>query len=211
MQVIRLTTFNEILTNKMFSDPIECRVPGKDVTFRKFKLQIKHDNDKFGLILVKTERCLNFGVQQNYDRKTGEVTGYSLPIVMYDSPPTSQQKEWVEGFYKVVECFKEHLALNYEFASYEMGNIASCMWWSDNKVMGPTLYAKIATTRDKRNSSKFQLDGITVQKEELTENYNVTSVIHFDSINVYEGNVFLQVKVYEAALEELKERESLLS
>ena len=53
-------------------------------------------------------------------------------------------------------------------------------------------------------------EGVPITKEELVDNYNVIAVINFDSIYVCGKDAYLQVKVYEALLEEQEELPSLL-
>ena len=88
------------------------------------------------------------------------------------------------------------------------------MWWSKNeKTRGPTLYSKIIAGKlSKRFDTKFRMvkdlkdnidEGVVITKEELIENYNVIAVIKIDSIYICGENVSLQVKVYEALVEEL--------
>ena len=95
------------------------------------------------------------------------------------------------------------------------------MWWSKNDTTrGPTLYPKIITGKSsKRFDTKFRMvkdlrnnldEGVVIKKEELIENYNVIAVIKIDSIYICGENVYLQVKVYEALVEEQEELPSLL-
>ena len=94
------------------------------------------------------------------------------------------------------------------------------MWWSKNDMTrGPTLYPKIIATTSKRINTKFRMvrdikdnldEGVPITKEELTDNYNVIAVIKIDSIYVCGKDAYLQVKVYEALLEEQEELPSLL-
>ena len=139
---------------------------------------------------------------------------------MYDRlGPTEAQREWVEGFYKIVECCEEFLLYNHEFEKTMLDNIANCMWSSSDKTRGPTLYPKIIATKPKRFDTKFRMvkdlldnsdEGVSITKEKLTENYNVIAVINFDSLYVCGEDAYLQVKVYEALLEEQEELPSLL-
>ena len=221
-RVERLTNYSNIKPeNIRFCAPIVSKVPGKDVTYQRIPITINHDDGTYGPLLIKTEKCLTFGARQNFDKETGELTGWSLPIAMYDRlEPTEAQREWVEEFYKVVECCEEFLMNNHEFEKVMFDNIGNCMWWSDDRTRGPTLYPKIISGKSsKRLNTKFRMvkdllnnsgEGVSITKEELTENYNVIAVINFDSIYVCDKDAYLQVKVYEALLEEQEELPSLL-
>ena len=222
-RVERLTSLNNFKPeNISFGIPKVSNVPGKDITYQRISITIKHDNGTYGSLLIKTEKCFSFGVQQNIDKETGEVTGWSLPIAMYDRlEPTKAQREWVEKFYEIVECCKDFLVEYHEFGETQLDNIANCMWWlNGDKTRGPTLYPKIiAGKSSKRFDTKFRMvkdlednldEGVPITKEELTENYNVIAEINFESIYVCEKDAYLQVKVYEVLLEEQEELPSLL-
>ena len=221
-RVERLTNLNNVKPeNISFGAPKVCNVPGKDITYERIPITIKHGNDTYGSLLIKTEKCFSFGVQHNIDKETGEITGWSLPIAMYDrQEPTMAQREWVEKFYEVVECCKDFLVENHEFEKTQLDNIANCMWWSKNDTTrGPTLYPKIIATISKRLDTKFRMvrdlkdnldEGVSITKEELVDNYNVIAVIKIDSIYVCGKDAYLQVKVYEAILEEQEGLPSLL-
>ena len=221
-RVERLTNYSNIKPeNIRFCAPKVSNVPGKDITYQRIPITINHNDGTFGSLLIKTEKCFTFGAQQNLDKETGEITGWSLPIAMYDRlEPTEAQREWVESFYEIVEYCKELLVDNHEFEKAQLENIANCMWWSSSdRTRGPNLYPKIISAKTKRFDTKFRMvkdlkdnldEGVSITKEELTENYNVIAVINFDSIYVCGKDAYLQVKVYEALLEEQEELPSLL-
>ena len=207
--------------NISFGVPKVSNVPGRDVTYQRIPITIKHDDDFYGSLLIKTEKCFSFGVQQNLDKETGEITGWSLPIAMYDRlEPTKAQHTWVEKFNEIVECCKDFLVEYHDFEKTQLDNIANCMWWPKNDTTrGPTLYPKIIATTSKRFNTKFRMvrdlkdnldEGVIITKEELTEDYNVIAVIKIDSIYICGKDAYLQVKVYEALLEEQEELPSLL-
>ena len=220
-RVERLTNYSNIEPeNIRFCAPIVSNVPGKDITYQRIPITINHDDGTYGSLLIKTEKCFTFGARQNFDKETGELTGWTLPIAMYDRlEPTKAQREWVEGFFEIVGCCEEFLLYNHEFEKTWLDNIANCMWTSSDKTRGPTLYPKIIATRSKRFNTKFRMvkdllnnsdEGVSITKEKLTENYNVIAVINFDSLYVCGEDAYLQVKVYEALLEEQEELPSLL-
>ena len=221
-RVERLTNLNDFKPeNISFGTPKVSNIPGKDITYQRIPITIKHDDNLYGSLLIKTEKCFSFGVKENLDKETGEITGWSLPIAMYDRlEPTKAQREWVENFYKVVECCKDFLVEHHEFEKNQLDNIANCMWWSKNDTTrGPTLYPKIIATMSKRFDTKFRMvgdlkdnldEGVPITKEELVDDYNVIAVIKIDSIYVCGKDAYLQVKVYEALLQEQEGLPSLL-
>ena len=139
-RVERLTNYYDIKPeNIRFCATQVSNVPGKDITYQRIPITIKHCDGTYGSLLIKTEKCFTFGAQRNIDKETGELTGWCLPIAMYDrDSPTKAQREWVEKFYEVVECCRDFLVNDYEFKWKQLDNIANCMWWSSgDKTRGP--------------------------------------------------------------------------
>ena len=200
-------------------------VSGKDIYYERIPITINYGNYN-GPLLIKTEKCFTFGVKQNLDKETGEVNGWSLPIVMNDSKslddryePTTKQREWVEKFYEIVERCKDFLKDFLGFTEQQVKMLGNCMWWPQERENGPTLYAKIISGRSKRYDTKFRLvkdlddhtdEGVSITKEELVENYHTIAVMRIDSLYICEKNVYLQVKVYEALLQEQEALPSLI-
>ena len=220
-RVERLTNYNDVKTENInFGVTRFGNVSGKDVTYERIPITIEHGDD-YGSLLIKTEKCFTFGIQRNLDKETWEVSGWSLPIAMYDwLSPTEEQHKWVEKFYEIVECCKDFLVDNYEFEREKLTMVGNCLWWpNEDKTRGPNLYPKIISGKNKKYDSKFRMvkdlenyldHGTIVTKEELVDNYNVIAVIKFDSLYICEKNAYLQVRVYEALLEEQEELPSLL-
>ena len=222
-RVERLTNFSDFkLEDISFCATKVGKVPGKDITYERVPITIDYDDGTYGSLLIKTEKCFTFGVQQNIDKETGTVNGWSLPIAMYDRlEPTEEQRKWVAKFDEIVEYCKDFLVENYEIGRQKLNNIGNCMWWSKNDMTrGPTLYSKIiAGKSSKRFDTKFRMvkdlennsdEGVVITKEELVDNYNVIAVIKIDSIYICGENVSLHVKVYEALVEEQEELPSFL-
>ena len=221
-RVERLTNLNNIKPENISLGASKVsNVPGKDITYERIPITIKHGSGVYGSLLIRTEKCFSFGVQQNLDKETGEVTGWSLPIAMYDKlEPTEEQHKWVEKFYEIVECCKDFLVEYREFEGQQLENVGNCMWWpKKDMTKGPTLYPKIIATTSKRFDTKFRMvkdlednldEGVPITKEELVNNYNVIAAIKIDSIYICGRDAYLQVKVYEALLEEPERLPSLL-
>ena len=221
-RVERLTNYSDVKPeNISFGAPKVSNVPGKDITYERIPITIEHDDGTYGSLLIKTEKCFTFGAKQNIDKETGLVNGWSFPIAMYDRlEPTEEQRKWVAKFDEIVECCKDFLVDNHDFERSQLGNIGNCMWWSKNDTSrGPTLYPKVITTISRRYDTKFRMvkdlennldAGAVIPKEELVDNYNLIAVVKIDSICIGNENISIQVKVYEALVEEPEELPSFL-
>ena len=169
---------------------------------------------------------VSFGAQQNINKETGVLNGWTLPIAMYNRDgATEEQLKWVLKFGEIVERCKDYVMQLYDFERPQLDKIGGCMWWPKNEGIvdesrGPTLYSKIiAGKSDKRFDTKFrevkdlqneQDARVVITKEELIENCNVIAVIKIESIYICGENVSLQVKVYEALVEKQEELPSFL-
>ena len=226
-RVERLTNYYDIeAKNISFSKHEVRKVPGKDITYERIPITIIHDDNLYGSLFIKTEKCFSFGAQQNINKETGVLNGWMLPIAMYNRDgATEEQRKWVEKFGEIVERCKDYVMQLYDFERPQLDKIGGCMWWPKNEGIvdesrGPTLYSKIIAGRSgKRFDTKFREvkdlqdndeTGVVITKEELIENCNVIAVIKIDSIYICGENVSLQVKVYEALVEEQEELPSFL-
>ena len=226
-RVERLTNYSDVeAKNISFGEHVVGKVPGKDITCKRIPITIIHDDNLYGSLFIKTEKCFSFGAQQNINKETGVVSGWTLPIAMYNrDSPREEQRKWVEKFNEIVERCKDYVMQIYDFERPQLDKIGGCMWWSKNEGMvdeerGPILYSKIIAGKSgKRFDTKFREvkdlrdndeTGVVITKEELTENCNVIAVIKIDSIYVCGENVYIQVKVYEALVEKQEELPSLL-
>ena len=226
-RVERLTNYSDVEAKNISFGKVEVgRVPGKDVTYERIPITIIHDDNLYGSLFIKTEKCFSFGAQQNINKETGVINGWTLPIVMYNRQgPTEEQLKWVVKFDEIVERCKDFVMQLYDFERPQLDKIGGCMWWLKNEGIidesrGPTLYSKIIAGKSgKRFDTKFRLvkdlqnekdAGVVITKDELIENCNVIAVIKIESIYICGENVSIQVKVYEALVEEQEELPSFL-
>ena len=121
-------------------------VLGKNICYERIPITINYGNYN-GPLLIKTEKCFTFGAKQNLDKETGEVNGWSLPIVMNDKfDPTTQQEEWVDKFNEIVERCKDFLKKHLDYTKEQVSMLGNCMWWPQEMTDGPTLFAKIISS-----------------------------------------------------------------
>ena len=71
-RVERLTNYNDVKTENInFGVTRFGNVTGKNVTYERIPITIEHGDD-YGSLLIKTEKCFTFGIQQNLDKETGK-------------------------------------------------------------------------------------------------------------------------------------------
>ena len=226
-RVERLTNSSDVkVENIRFGKAEVGRVLEKNISYKRIPITITHGDDLYGSLFIPTEQCFSFGAQQNVDKDTGVVSGWVLPIVMYNRDgATEEQQKWVEKFGEIVERCKDYVMVLYDLERSQLNKIGGCMWWTKNEGIvdeerGPTLYTKIIVGKSqKRHDTKFRevkdLEdkdeaGVVITKEELIEHCNVIAVIKIESIYIGGENISLQVKVSEALVEKQEELPSLL-
>lgn len=213
----QLTNINNLNVNDIhFGQRQTFKIPDSPLTYDRVPITINHDENTFGSLLLKTEKCFSFGAQQNINKETGQVYGWTLPISMFDREETTpDQVLFVRRFNYIVNHCKDHIKEEYCLNDESLDKLGGCLWYPDDGSRGPILYAKIVSGRNgnTRYDSRFarvkdllkKTKGKQVAKEEITENCNVIAVIRVDSIYVCEEKAHLQVKVYEANIEKLGE------
>ena len=218
----QLTNIDTLSVNNIqFGKHEVYKVQDTDTTYERIPITIQHDKDTFGSLLLKKPKCFSFGAQQNRNKETGELYGWTLPIAMFDRDgATPSQVKWVETFNDITKKCKEYLRDVYLFEDHQLDKLASCMWQPSEESKGPTLYAKIITGKksvryDTQFSKVKDLDNskskqTRVTKEDIRDYCNVVAVVNIGSIYVSDDKVRLQVKVYEANVQKLEALPSFL-
>ena len=67
---------NQIVANK----PLKNEHGGQKISFER-----KFPNGKKGPLLLASPSCFSYGLSENTDKKSGEVTGYSMCFILHDS------------------------------------------------------------------------------------------------------------------------------
>ena len=199
-----------------FSDPVEGSIPNMQppVTFHRINVKTKLSGGGMGDLLIPTSMLYSFGVQKNENPDTGKVTGYSMPLCMWNRDgATDEEKAFTDMINNVVDKCKEHL-LNvkddigkYDLEAADLKKL-NPLWFKRErgKIVegkGPVLYPKLVISKkdgDIRIMTPFtdNTTGADVNPIDIIDKHaNVQSVIKVESIFI--GNkISLQVKLDEA-------------
>ena len=162
------------------------------------RIPITYNN---GPLLLKTPKCRTNGVLST-DMENG-TTRHTLPLV-FESPLTLPQEEWIKAFQIITQCAYQHL-ISKGFYAHRLERLDSCMW--EDKA----LYAGIVESYfDNDISSRYFINGKEVTKEEVNAGFDAVAAIRVDSIYVGEKAISIQVKLYEVSLTPTKKRDRLL-
>ncbi len=205
----------------IFSAPDVKSVPTSDgkpgPSYSRINISTTNDDGTVGALVFEINNAFCFGVQENKEPKTDEVTGYVLPITLWTRPPngpTQPEKDWVESFNRVCDCIKKYLLLDstkeamnkYELDASDLKNFNPLYWKKEKgKIIegqGPMLYAKLMVSK-KHGTPTIISDMYNAQTGEdlsladVTGKYfRVNAAIKIESVYIG-AKLSLQVKVKE--------------
>lgn len=208
------------VSNMIFSEPVVGTIPDSkpQISYRRVNIQTRNNDGTVGELIFPTEPALfSFGVGKNMNPETGKVSGYVLPICLYNREnPTSGEKQWVKKFDEVVEKCKDYLIENrelleqFELERNDLKKFNPLYWKRDKgrivEGTGPTLYAKLIQSKkmDKIVTMFFSHDGSPLDPLELEGKYcSVKAAIKIESI-FFGTKLSLQVKLYECEVKLLQ-------
>lgn len=197
-----LTSFHEFDTDRLyFSEPYTIYPTDESYTaYQKIYLQVGDHPDRLSdLILNTPSHLMSFGIQEKKDRRTGEVTGYQVPVILWNKKgATEEEKQFTSALQVITEKCKQHIHDNYTADANKL-NILS--WRSqENGEDYPVLYVKLITNRKTNRIMTLFINEDTNEEIDPMELINkrclLTAALKIE--NIYVGdNVSMQVKLYE--------------
>jgi hypothetical protein len=204
-------------TGRMLFSKCETNtVPNSSISYKRININSRNADGTVGELVLGTPRLFSFGVSENTDPATGKVNGYTMPLCLYTKDaPRDEEKQWVDGFNRIIEAIKDHVLANreeigkYELEPSDLKKMNPLYWKKEKgKIVegqGPVLYAKlIERKKDNKILSVFYDDstGEEIEALSLIGKYcYANAAIKIESI--YVGNkVTVQVKLYEASVQQ---------
>ena len=203
------------LNEMVFSKPVTNTIPtkkGPPITYQRINITTKGKKE----LIFPTPKVFSFGVSENTDPTSGRVTGFAMPLVLYDRDGASEEEsEFVELLEKIIEHCKDHVLENkddlekYDLTRGELKKIGNALYWPSEKgkrIQGrsPVLYSKLLTNkaRDKITSGFYDantdevLDPMTL----IGKRCHVMAALKIESIFI--GRVItIQFKCREVNIE----------
>lgn len=175
-----------------------------------------NDDGSTGDLIFLTEDLFSFGVSENKDPLSGRLTGYTLPLCLYNKQgATEAEKAFVSVLKDVVEKCKDYLLLDstkaelkkFDLERSDLKKLDSFLYFKRDKDSGklledngPVIYAKLIESKknNKFITSFFDPSGDEINPLDLIGKYCwAKSAIKVESIFVG-SKISLQIKVYEA-------------
>jgi hypothetical protein len=213
-QITDIYTFNP--NNLIFSDKIECKIPNSPLKYNRIHISTKNPDGTIGDLLIETEELFSFGVNENRDTKTQELTGYSLALCLYSnaSDPTEKEKAWKEAFEtRIVAPIVDWLLKNkkelkfFDLERLHLKKINPIYVQKDKETgeavsgKSPVLSPKLVENKKRGTieSAFYDHEGNTINPLTLIKkNCRATTVIKIESIYNSSDKFSLQYKVYES-------------
>ena len=226
---MQLTPLSQIQKeNLIFHQPKEQNIKNSKLTYQRLKIETNYQNNKQGLLIIKSPFPFSFGVSEIKDTKCKELSGYSLPICLWenDTNPTTEEHKFHKALTNLTDICFQHLEDSFgpELA---------------NDLKSPLYYKNIEYT-DKKDKKKKKRDGnsapvLSAKFIYSKKNYKILTLLKtkknksvdpFDYLNQYcrvkvpliiEGLylsnnvVSLQIKNHEVYVKEIPQRVSLLT
>ena len=216
----------------IFSEPIVGSIPDSKVKieFKRINISTRNEDGSIGELIIPTERLYSFGVSENTSQETGNVTGFTFPLCLWNRDGvTPSEKIWVDTFNDIVENCMDHLIDNKEEIDMfdltradltkSKGGLNPLYWkkekFTDDKGKtvlrnvpgkGPTLYAKLIYSKkqDKFLTQFFDNNDSVIDARQLMGKHcYAKGAVKIESIFVG-AKISLQVKLYEAVVEPSK-------
>lgn len=216
MSTILSSAENFNVDNLVFSEPQEITIPDSELTFKRINIQTKFEDGSQGDLVLKTTRLFSFGVSEETSRETGKVSGYKMPLCMWNRDgPSKEEKMFTDLLESISDKCASHVLEHkdnlekYDMEKSDLRKINSALYWKMEKGkrvegQGPTLYAKLVHYKkdDKFGTVFFSpVDGTEIDpKSIIGTRCDVKAAIKID--NIYVGrDVRLQIKILEGAVE----------
>lgn len=154
------------VSRMIFSNPVIGTIG--DVTYRRIWISTKHPDGSTGSLLLPTEQLYSFGISENRNPATKQITGYSMALAMWSKEnPTQEQKDLTNTLTKINEhCVKHLISIRKELKQPKLVKEAlpkfGGLYWKEDedgniiKGVGPTLYPKIVLEYDGRKKKKAE-------------------------------------------------------
>ena len=209
--------------NIRFNEAKEYQVKDSNLSYKRIPIEIKYGSKKKGPLVVETPFLFSFGVSKNLDKKSGKLTGYSLPVCLWprDSKPSSREKEFFDIINLLVDLTNQHL----EGGEYPVLNSPlyyKQIEYTDKKgkkktkvdeSSAPILYPKIIySDKSKKILSLFNgKKGSVDPFKYIDYKCQVKLALIIEGVFISDTTTSLQIKVHECYIRDLEPRKSLMT
>ena len=178
--LINAENFN--INNIVYSKPEIKPIPGQKVSCKRVHLSYKDGEDFQDLILESPPELLSWGLAEQHDMMSNQLTGYQLPICLWSkNGPSQYERAFTTMIDQISEHTKKYLVEHrdelemYTLELAELKKINPLYWKMEKgKIVedkGPTLYAKCLYSKKNETITTLFIN------EDLNTNVNPLSIL----------------------------------
>jgi len=204
----------------IFSKPETKSIPNTPISYKRVNILYKNSDGSVGDLIIPTENLFSFGVQENTDMASNKITGYSIPLCLWNrAGATDAEEQFISTFESIVDHCHSHLLEESTKDALEKYDLDESDLKKFNPVYrkrdkgkivegkSPCLYPKLIVSKKDGditiNSFFVDGDGNDLDPMNLIgKRMNCTCSLKVESIFVGR-TISLQVKVYECVAEML--------
>ena len=207
----QLTSFDEFDANNLRFSPV-VNDSSAGMKSKRIRYAIVNADNTIGDVIFEHNKLFAFGVQANIDKQTQKLSGYSVPMCLWNkNGPSASEKRFVEINDEIVERTKQHMLANKKEIGEKKLDIAdlreiSPLWYKtddEGEIVpgrGPMLYAKLIYSKknDKILTAFRDTYGNRINPLDLVDKYiHIIPAIRYESVYIG-AKIKIQVKIYEA-------------
>ena len=177
-----INTENFNINNIVYSKPEIKPIPGQKVSCKRVHLSYKDGEDFQDLILESPPELLSWGLAEQHDMMSNQLTGYQLPICLWSkNGPSQNERAFTTMIDQISEHTKKYLVEHrdelemYTLELAELKKINPLYWKMEKgKIVedkGPTLYAKCLYSKKNETITTLFIN------EDLNVNVNPLSIL----------------------------------
>ena len=96
--------------NIIFSKPETKSIPNTPISYKRINILYKNSDGSVGDLIIPTEQLFSFGVQENTDMASNKITGYSIPLCLWNrTGATEAEENFISTFESIVNTCHSHL------------------------------------------------------------------------------------------------------
>ena len=210
------------VSNILFSKPETKSIPNTPISYNRINISYKNSDGSIGDLIVPTENLFSFGVQENTDMASSKVTGYSIPLVLWNRNGASNgEEQFINTIESIVNTCQDHLLTDSTKDALEKYDLDVSDLKKFNPIYrkrdkgkivegkSPCLYPKLIVSKKdgNMNINTFFVDSSSGEDISptslLNKRMNCTCSLKIESIFVGR-TISLQVKVYECVVDLLE-------
>ena len=209
------------MSKMRFATTQKCEMKPKNgppIKYYRIPISTENDDGSFGELVFTTTELFSFGVSENKSAESGDITGYTLPLCLWNKEGASKSEMMFSDLlYKICERVKDHLVQDEVRRSFlkpklersDLKELSNFLYFKKDATtgdplpgVGPILYPKLIESKKagKILTPLFDIDGNDIDPRTLIGRLCWSrAVVKIESIYIG-AKPSIQIKLYEAEI-----------